>query len=448
MQNEKLNWLRNNPECESIRLAVCDLNGVLRGKRVLPSTIEKIVSEGSRMPISTSCIDIWGADLLNSPFLFESGDSDGMVIPTGCDFIPVTWLDKPTAILPAWIYTDQGEPSPIDPRHVLKAVLDRFTSLELTPVAAFELEFYLLDDNSNKVLRPIDPITKKRLANTSVLSIDDLDGFEKFFSEFYSVCNHHDIPADTAISENSAGQFEINLKHCDNLLQAADHALYFKKILKAIARKHNYRASFMSKPFLDSAGNGMHIHLSILDKGGKNIFDNGTSFGSKKLRNAVAGLLKTMPDSTLIFAPHLNSYRRLQIGSHAPTSICWGYENRSASIRIPGGKCKDTRIEHRVSGADANPYLVAAAVLSGALHGIERELEPPEPLKGDSYIKKLPQIPGNWNDAIKTFKNSKLNKALYSKVFVDVFKNCKQQEFETFNNRMEDFELYTYLDSV
>ena len=443
-----LDWLNNNPEYESIRLAVCDLNGVLRGKRVLPSAIKKILIQGSRMPISTSCIDIWGADLLNSPFLFDSGDGDGMVMPTGHQLIPVTWLEKPTAILPAWIYTEQGQPSPIDPRHILKRVVDKYIEMGLAPIAAFELEFYLLDNNSNKVMRPIDPISKKRLLNTSVLSIDELDAFESFFSDVYSVCNEHGIPADTAISENSAGQFEINLKHGDDLLQAADQAVFFKRILKTIARKYGYRASFMSKPFLDSAGNGMHIHLSVVDKDRTNIFCDGTLLGSKKLKNAVAGLLDTMSDSTLIFAPHLNSYRRLKTGSHAPTSVCWGYENRSASIRIPGGSLENIRIEHRVAGADANPYLVAAAVLSGALHGIDRNLEPSQPLQGDSYSKKFPQIPTSWKEAIKIFQKSSFNKSSYSEVFVDVFKNYKLQELETFNSRMEDFELFTYVDSV
>ncbi len=448
MNQATRDWLKNKPEYKSVRLVVCDLNGILRGKRILPETIPKIQAEGSRMPLSTSCIDIWGADLQNSPFLFASGDSDGMVLPTGHELIPVSWLSKPTAILPAWMFTETGQPSLIDPRHVLKSVLDKYRDLELTPVAAFELEFYLLDNNSNKVTRPIDPMTKKRLLNTSVLSIDELDSFEGFFSEVYSVCEAHGIPTDTAISENAAGQFEINLKHGDDVLKVADQALFFKRILKSIARKHDYKASFMSKPFLDSAGNGMHIHLSILDKERKNIFDDGTHKGSKKLQNAIGGLLDTMSESTLIFAPHLNSYRRLELGSHAPTSVCWGYENRTASLRVPGGNPHSRRIEHRVAGADANPYLVAAAILSGALHGLNMGVEPPRPLDGDSYSKRFPQIPADWSKAIQTFQKSKLNKLFYSDVFVEVFKNYKEQELETFASRMEDYEISTYLDSV
>ena len=143
------------------------------------------------------------------------------------------------------------------------------------------------------------------------------------------------------------------------------------------------------------------------------------------LKNAVGGMLSSLEDSTLIFAPNLNSYRRLKPGSHAPTSICWGYENRTASIRIPGGDTENTRIEHRVAGSDANPYLVAAAILAATLSGIEKKIEPPSPIHGNSYTKNLKQIPTDWRTAINIFKNSRFNKVSYSKTFIEVFSNLK-----------------------
>ena len=447
-KNDMVSWLESNSNYESLRVAVCDLNGIWRGKRILSNTINKVLTDGVRMPLSSSCIDIWGSDLIDSPFLFNSGDGDGIALSTGNQILPVTWLDRPTAILPCWLYDDKGLASLIDPRHILKAVCDQYLALGLTAVAAFELEFYLLDSESNKPIRPINPISKKRLLNTSVLSVDDLDAFESFFSDVYSACKAHNIPADTAISENAAGQFEINLKHTNDILASADHAVFFKRLLKGVAQKHSFKASFMAKPFPDSAGNGMHLHLSILDTKGINVFDDNTAYGSKILKNAIAGLLGSMIDSTLIFAPHLNSYRRLQLGSHAPTSVCWGYENRTASIRVPGGDTKNRRIEHRVPGADANPYLVAAVILSAALDGIKRKLEPPDPVEGDSYSKNFLQIPSNWLSSMNEFKNSSLNKKVHSKTFLDVFANCKLQEYTTFAERMEDFEISTYLDAV
>ncbi len=440
--------VKNNQTFESVRLAVCDLNGILRGKRFPSDSVQKIIKNGSRMPLSTSCIDIWGEDLNNSPFLFETGDADGVVLPTGAKLIPISWLDRPTALLLGWMADEKKNPSPIDPRQILRTVLENYKSLGLKPIIAFELEFHLLDPSSNKPIVSKNPITKNRLFNTSVLSIDELDAFENFFSDVAIACKDHDIPSDTAISENGVGQFEINLKHIPNSLVAADNALFLKRIVRGIAQKHSLKASFMAKPFLGTAGNGMHLHMSIIDNNGKNIFESVSQFGSNVLKNAVGGLLSSLEQSTLVFAPHLNSYRRLKRGSHAPTSICWGYENRTASIRIPGGDPRNTRIEHRVAGADANPYLVAAAVLGAALEGIKKEIKPPKPIDGDSYTKKFNEIPGDWKTAIDSFRNGRFNKAFYSKTFLQVFSNLKLQELVTFSSRMEDFEIMTYLDTV
>ncbi len=441
-------WFENDPIFDNFRLAVCDLNGILRGKRFPLESLGKIIKNGSRMPVSTSCIDIWGTDLLNSPYLFETGDADGLVIPTGMDLIPISWLNTPTAILYASMYDDKKIPSPIDPRHTLRNVLDKYYRLGLRPVIAFELEFYLLDSESKKPVQSRNPLSKQPLVNTAVLSIDELDSFESFFADVCYECKVHKIPADTTISENGVGQFEINLKHTENCLIAADYALFFKRIIKGVAQKHSLKASFMAKPFLDLAGNGMHLHMSILNKLGANIFDQDLTSGSKILKNAVGGLLSALKESTLIFAPHLNSYRRLMPGNHAPTSICWGYENRTAAIRIPGGGSENTRIEHRVAGADANPYLVATAILGAALQGIENETSVMEPLKGDSYSKNLDQIPSSWLSAIDFFKHGSLNKIIYSDIFINVLSNLKLQEQKRFADRMEDFEIHTYLDIV
>ncbi|MEE2774473.1 MAG: glutamine synthetase family protein [Pseudomonadota bacterium] len=439
---------RTEIKFENFRVAVCDLNGIWRGKRLPVRKLSTVLDQGTRIPLSTSCIDVWGCDLVDSPFLFKTGDGDGTAIPTGKKTFPVNWLDNSTAMIPCWIFDDKGKPSKIDPRQILQSVIKKYSYHGLRPVMALELEFYLLDPLEKTPINAISPLSRKRSANTSVLSIDDLDEFEHFFSEVYTACEDYDIPVDSAISENSAGQFEINLTHSENVLNAADQAVFFKRLLKGIAKKHSLVASFMAKPFLDRAGSGMHLHFSIVDDSDQNIFNNGTEEGSMNLKHAVGGLIKAMPDSTLVFAPHLNSYKRLKEGSHAPTSICWGYENRTASIRIPGGNLEDIRIEHRVAGADANPYLVSAAILAAALKGIEDNCKPPVAIRGDSYQKPLPQIPSDWLTAISLFKNSQLNKLLYPPLFGDVFSNCKLQEYNTFANRLEDFEVDTYRDTI
>ena len=151
----------------------------------------------------------------------------------------------------------------------------------------------------------------------------------------------------------------------------------------------------------------MHVHFSLLDKNKKNIFNNNTDLGSQTLKNAVGGILNSLKDSTLILAPHFNSYKRLRPGTHAPLNICWGYENRTAAIRIPGGDYTSKRIEHRVAGADANPYLVLSSILASALEGILKKIEPLKPLTGDTYQKKVIQIAQSWDQAINDFDKSK-----------------------------------------
>ena len=249
-------------------------------------------------------------------------------------------------------------------------------------------------------------------------------------------------------SENAPNQFEINLKHIDDPVKAADQAIIFKRFIKGIAQKHNKRATFMAKPFPNISGSGMHVHFSLLDKNKNNVFNNNSELGSDTLKYAVGGILDCLNDSTLILALHFNSYKRLRPGTHAPINICWGYENRTAAIRIPGGDYLSKRIEHRVAGADANPYLVLSSILSSALNGIIEKKEPPNPFTGDTYKKKIKQIPQNWAQAINNFENSKKNKIFYFDTFCEVFKNCKKQELEVFNSRIENYEYKTYLKEI
>ncbi|HSG55780.1 MAG TPA: glutamine synthetase family protein, partial [Paracoccaceae bacterium] len=331
------NWLRKHPEVRTIRVAAADLNGQPRGKRVPTRYADKVVEDGTRFPLSVLNLDIWGEDIDDSPLVFESGDADGVLKPTERGFMPMPWLEAPTALLPIWMFREDGRPYEGDPRHALRAVVDRYKARGLTPVVAVELEFFLIDDSGKNFQVPTSPRSGKRRKAAETLSIRALDQFDSFFTDLYDACEEMDIPADTAISEAGLGQFEINLMHGPDALRAADDAWLFKMLLKGLARRHGFAASFMAKPYEDYAGSGLHTHFSVLDAEGNNIFDDGTSRGTDVMRHAVAGCLAAMPDSTLVFAPHSNSYDRMVPGAHAPTSVCWAYENRTAAIRIPSG---------------------------------------------------------------------------------------------------------------
>ncbi|HBM59520.1 MAG TPA: glutamine synthetase [Citreicella sp.] len=441
-------WLRKNPQVRTIRVAAADLNGQPRGKRVPARFAHKVVEDGTRFPFSALNLDIWGEDIDDSPLVFESGDRDGVLRPTDRGFVPMPWLEGPTALLPIWMYHENGKPYEGDPRHALALVLKRYKALGLTPVVALELEFFLIDDSGKTLQVPVSPRSGKRRKAAEVLSIRALDQFDTFFTDLYDACEEMDIPADTAISEAGLGQFEINLMHQDDALRAADDAWLFKMLVKGLARRHGFAASFMAKPYEDYAGSGMHMHFSVLDSDGRNIFDDGGPRGTDVLRHAIAGCLAAMHDSTLVFAPHLNSYDRLIPENHAPCGICWAYENRTSAIRVPSGSPAARRIEHRVAGGDVNPYLLVAAILGAALTGIEDAQEPPEPISGNAYAQDLPRIPADWGAAMDAFEQSAIMPRILPEDLIRNLLLTKRQELYYMSELSPTEQVEIYLDTV
>lgn len=442
------NWLRKNPQVRTIRVAAADLNGQARGKRVPSRYADKVVEDGTRFPMSVLNLDIWGEDIDDSPLVYETGDRDGVLKPTERGFMPMPWLDAPTALLPIWMYHEDGRPFAGDPRHALRAVLDRYKARGLTPVCAVELEFFLIDDSGRNLQVPTSPRSGKRRVAGEILSLRALDQFDVFFTDLYDACEDMDIPADTAISEAGLGQFEINLMHGDDALRAADDAWLFKMLVKGMARKHGFAASFMAKPYEDYAGSGLHVHFSVLDEAGNNIFNDGSEKGTDVLHHAVAGCLEAMPGSALVFAPHANSFDRMVPGSHAPTGISWAYENRTSAIRIPSGNPGARRIEHRVAGGDVNPYLMLASVLGAALNGIEDGNSPPAPITGNAYAAELPQIPGDWKTAIDAFETDAHIKRIFHTDLIRNFVLTKRQELHYMQELTPAEQAVIYLDTV
>ena len=443
-----MSWLHDHPEVRNVRCGAADLNGQARGKRVPRRFAEKLETEGTRFPLSVLNLDIWGEDIDASPMVFETGDPDGLLLPTERGYVPMPWLSSPSALIPVWMHNEDGTPFPGDPRHALANVVARYKALGLTPVAATEMEFYLIDDSGREIKQPRSPLSGKRRPGAEILSLRALDAFDDFFNDLYDACELMDIPAEAAISEAGTGQFEVNLEHVPDALKAADDAWLFKMLVRGIARNHGMAASFMAKPYDDYAGNGLHTHFSIIDDAGNNLMANGTFEGSEMLANTIAGCLQGIPDLALIFAPHGNSYERLVPNSHAPTGVCWAYENRTASIRVPGGSLKARRVEHRVAGGDVNPYLFLAAVLGSALIGIEDNLKPGPPITGNAYDQDLPQIPTTWIEAIEAFDASPIARRIFDPMLVDNFVLTKRQELQNFQKLTPEEQVNLYLDTV
>ncbi len=441
-------WARHHPDIRTIRVAAADLNGQARGKRMPVRFAEKLLREGTRFPYSALNLDIWGEDIEDSPLVFETGDADGVLKPTDRGFLPMPWLDAPTALLPIWMFHEDGTPFEGDPRHALARVLDRFHARGMRPVCATELEFYLIDDSGRELRVPPSPRSGKRRPGADTLALRALDAFDNFFTDLYDACEAMDIDADTAISEAGIGQFEINLLHSDDVLKIADDTWLFKLLVKGLARKYGFAASFMAKPYPDWPGNGMHMHFSMTDNEGRNLFDDGTPEGSTLLKNAIAGCLQAMPGTMLLLAPHANSYDRMVPGAHAPTGIAWSYENRTAALRIPSGSHKARRIEHRVAGGDINPYLMMAGVLGSALIGIEDGLTPPPPITGNAYDLDLPQLPVTWPGAIEAFEKSPEMARIFAPELIDNLLRTKRQELRYMAELSEEEMIDLYLDTV
>ena len=437
--------LRAHP---TFRIAVCDLNGQMRGKRMPASFAGKLTKDAVRMPLSALNVDLWGADIEDSPLVFETGDADGILRPTDRGPVPMPWLTHPSALVPMSMYTDDGVPFAGDPRHALVAVLDRYAARGWTVKAATEMEFTLVDDSGDSPAPPCNPVTGRRLHGEAVLSLAEMDAFDDFFTALYEGCDAMGIPAQTAISESGMGQFEISLNHQD-ALRAADDAWLFKTLVRGIARQHGCAATFMAKPYGDDAGNGMHVHFSVLNRDGENIFDNGGDDGSPLLLAAVAGCLAAMPASTLLFAPHGNSYDRLVPGAHAPTNAAWAYENRTAAIRIPGGAPSARRIEHRVAGGDINPYLTLSAILGAAIVGIEDNMSPPEPVSGNAYeLSGLPHLAQTWGESIASIESDPLLARILPQQLIQNLVLTKRQERTLFSRMEPETHWLSYLETV
>ena len=438
-------FFERNPHIEMVEAFIVDVNGVLRGKWIPREGVKKIISPGLRLPLSAFAPDIWGNDVPGTGLIVETGDNDGVcsIVPDTLCMVP--WLETPTAqvMLEGDFFGD--------PRRVLSQVLSLYKKAGLTPVVAAELEFYLLDARRGEKgapQPPLNPYTGQRAQAAQTYSLGEADAFRKTLADIDKFCRLQNIPADTTISENGPGQYEINLNHVPDPLKAADYAVLIKRVIKGVAQRDGMAATFMAKPYAGKSGSGMHVHFSILDRKGKNIFAGKDSKGSPALRHAIGGLLTAMADSMAILAPNANSYRRFQVGSHAPVKATWGYDNRSAALRVPESDIEATRIEYRVAGADVNPYLALAVILGGALEGILKKMKAPSPIKGSAAEAKAPVLPSSWEAALGLFEKSKFIDRCIGRKYKNLYLACKRQEKALLESQVSSAEHDAYLRDI
>ena len=433
-----------------VDLLLPDSNGVLRGKRVAAQSLEKVYAGGVCLPMSLVAADITGNTVEETGLGYDIGDEDRICRPVPGSLRPVPWSPRPAAQLLLSMEDAQGGMFEANPREVLKRVLKRYAARGLKPVVAVELEFYLFDQRMDDAGRPrtsINPATGQRNTSTQVYYMEDLNDYRGFTDAVAAACRAQRIPADTAVAEYAPGQFEINLKHRDDALLACDDAIYLKRAIKAAAQQQGLMASFMAKPFAQQAGSGMHIHASVLDADGRNIFASPQSAPADALKHAIGGLQRSDQDCLLLFAPHANSYRRFVLNAFVPLNDVWGYNNRTVAMRIPHSDEANTRIEHR--GGDQVDVGVGAgdAVLAGMLHGIEQGFDPGPPITGNAYDQTEIRTPF-WREAIAAFMGSEFIREQFGTSFQHIYGQQKLKEMHSFYTEVTDLEYAWYLRSV
>ncbi|GGA76075.1 glutamine synthetase [Arenimonas soli] len=436
--------------CEQVDLLLPDMNGLLRGKRITRDTLEKVYRDGVCLPMSLIATDITGNTVEETGLGYDIGDEDRLCRPVPGSLRPVPWHDRPSAQLLLQMEDGHGGLFEANPREVLRRVLAGFAEIGLTPVVAVELEFYLLDAALDAQGRPQvarNPATGERNHSTQVYYIQDLDDYRGFTDDVSAACQAQGIPADTAVAEYAPGQFEINLRHRADALQACDDALMLKRAVKAVAAKRGLMASFMAKPFAGQAGSGAHIHVSLLDESGKNIFACTPDAPADPLRHAIAGLQRASGDCMLLFAPHANSYRRFVLNAFVPLNDAWGFNNRTVAMRVPHSDPANVRIEHRIAGADANPYLVTAAVLAGMLQGLRDKGDPGPPTVGNAY-EQGEHRELFWRDTLRDFLASDFVARHFGEGFRHIYGQQKLKELRSFHREVTTLEVDWYLRQV
>ena len=410
-------------------LIFTDINATPRGKRIPVSSAKKLAS-GIYLPLSTLTLNIQGQVIEEAGFGQDIGEPDHLCLP-----IPGTL--KPTVnpevgqVMLTMMDDTESLPLPLTPRQLLSNLVDRLHRKNQFPVMAIELEFYLLDKNrgpNGEILTPINPTKQSRETSCEVYHLDSLDDYSAFLSEVSEAAEQQGLHTSGALAESAPGQFEINFYHQQNILEVCDHVIYAKRLVRQVAQKHGYDVTFMAKPFGNEAGNGLHVHLSLLDEQGNNLFSNVDGEKSDLFYQCLAAMTMLAPESMALLAPNVNAYRRFGTGMFTPDKADWGVNHRGVALRIPVSDSKNRRIEHRIAGADVNPYLLCVAVLASVIHANHLSSNNCPPALDDN----APKLPLHMQDALHAFKCGELLPDILGREFTDLYVTCKESELRTF----------------
>lgn len=417
-------WLRENRITE-VECVIPDFTGIARGKIVPREKFSE--EEGMRLPEIVLVQTVTGEYASN---ITPATDPDMVLIPDPNTIRFVPWAKDPVAQVIHDCYKFDGTPVDLSPRHVLRRVLKLYEDRGWEPVIAPEMEFYIVDVNRDPDLPLQPPIGRTGRPETgrAAYSIDAVNEFDPLFEDIYDYCEAQNLAIDTLIHEVGACQMEINFLH-GNPLELADQVFLFKRTVREAAIRHNMYATFMAKPMENEPGSAMHLHMSVVDKQtGQNVFSNVDGSPSEEFLHAIGGMQKYFPEIIAIFAPFVNSYRRLVRYTAAPINVQWGYDNRTCGIRVPHSGPAARRIENRLPGVDCNPYLAIAATLAAAWLGIVEKQQPSAPLEGDAYGFPF-AFPRGLDDAIPVLRACAPIASILGERFVNAYCAVKEEEY-------------------
>ncbi|MBB4264780.1 glutamine synthetase [Roseospira visakhapatnamensis] len=432
-------WVRTRGITE-VECMVSDLSGVPRGK-ILPARkfLSSLRNKGLRLPESVFTQTVTGGYPDDDPIGIE--DQDVLLVPDPTTVRMVPWYDEPTAQVISDCVYHAGAPVTVAPRHVLQRVLALYAARGWHPIVAPELEFFLvkINDDPDYPLEPPPGRSGRAETGSQAYGIDAVNEFDPLFEDIYDHCEAQGLDVDTLHHEAGAAQMEINFNHGDSLA-LADQVFLFKRTVRQVALSHKVYATFMAKPLEGQPGSSMHLHQSIIGaEDGRNLFADADGADSDLFRWHIAGLQRHLPEAMLLLAPNVNSYRRLVPDWGAPINMHWGYDNRTVSLRVPYSDAASRRVENRLSGADANPYLAIAASLACGYLGMVEQTDPSRPIKGSAYSR-AHALPRHLPDAVERFSRARALQDVLGEDFARVLISVKWAEWDAYQHVISSWE--------
>ncbi len=408
---------------EDVEALVPDMAGAARGK-VLPA--DKLGNGELKLPEALFSQTVSG-DYITDENNVE--DRDMLLVPDATTLRLVPWATDPAASVFLDCYHRDGSAVQASPRGVLKSVLAKYEARGWIPVVAPEVEFYLLSPHTdpNEEAEPPEGRLGWTEGARQPYSIDQMNDFDPFINKIYEHCEIQGIRVDALTQESGPAQFEINFLH-GNALELADQVFLFKRTVREAAIEHEMHATFLAKPMSEDAGSALHIHQSVVDKDGNNIFSNADGEPSELFRGFLGGLQQYMPEAMLVFAPYVNSYKRFLNPWSSPVNLSWAIDNRTVGLRVPDSGPEARRIENRLAGSDVNPYLAIAGSLACGYLGMIEGLEPTAAIEGSAYGSEF-ELHRHIYSAIDAFKASDAMRDMLGDEFVTLYCNLKDAEF-------------------